>query len=235
MKRWKGSTNWALVWGFFILVGGMILYTGYLSALYYTSQESTPMMTNEADQAVSENTAQVPKPEPEPKVGSGSKASKVQNWTKKMTADDQESVSINSNLDQEIPSEKNLKNFPYPVPGSPLRSVGNYYSEAFNNYLFHAGTDFAELEGTMIRATHGGKVIFAGADPILGQKVILDCGDGWLVTYGGLDNLRVEVGKTIEAQDALGQIGFFTAAESESGQPQLHYEVWHGDVVQNPL
>lgn len=225
MNRRKGSKSWALVWGFFLLVGGMILYTGYLGALYYSSQESTPMMTNETDQAVSVSTAQAFEPEV------GAETLMIQNQIAEMTADDQERVSISSTTDQ----EKNLKNFSCPVHGNPLRSIGNYYSEAFANYLFHAGVDYAEPEGTMIRATHGGKVIFAGADPILGQKVILDCGEGWLVTYGGLDNLRVEVGKTVETQDALGQIGFFTAAESESGQPQLHYEVWHGDEVQSPL
>jgi murein DD-endopeptidase MepM/ murein hydrolase activator NlpD len=158
----------------------------------------------------------------------------MQNQTVKITADVQENVLISSNIDQEIP-RKNLKNFPSPVQGSILRSVGNYYFEAFDDYSFHAGIDYAEPEGTVIRATHGGKVIFAGADPILGQKVILDCGEGWLVTYGGLDNLRVQVGKTVENQEALGQVGLFTAAESESNQPQLHYEVWHGDEVQKPL
>ena len=207
MNRWKGYTSWALVWGFFLLVGGMILYTGYLGTLYFSSQERTPMITNETDQAVSARTAHDPE--------AGGTALIMQTQTGKMTAIDQAS-----------------KDFPCPVHGSPLRSVGNYYSEAFDNYLFHAGMDYAEQEGTMIRATHGGKVIFSGADPILGQKVTLDCGEGWLVTYGSLVNLRVQVGKTVETQDALGQVGLFTAAVSESDQPQLHYEVWHGDEVQ---
>lgn len=227
MKRWKWSTSWALVWGFFLLVGGIILYTGYLSTLYLSSQERTPMITNETDQAVSAPTAHDPE--------AGGTALIMQTQTGEMTADDQASVSNSSKNNQEIPREQNLKDFSCPVHGSPLRSVGNYYSEAFDNYLFHAGMDYAEPEGTVIRATHGGKVIFSGADPILGQKVTLDCGEGWLVTYGSLVNLRVQVGKTVETQDALGQVGLFTAAESESDQPQLHYEVWHGDEVQRSV
>ncbi|MFZ3131934.1 MAG: M23 family metallopeptidase [Desulfosporosinus sp.] len=165
------------------------------------------MLTTETDQAMSARTAHDPE--------AGGTALIMQTQTGEMTADDQAS-----------------KNFPCPVHGRLLRNVGNYYSEAFDNYLFHAGVDYAEPEGTMIRATHGGKVIFSGADPILGQKVTLDCGEGWLVTYGSLDNLRVQVGETVEIQDALGQVGFYSAAESESDQPQLHYEVWHGDEVQ---
>ena len=209
MNCWKGSTSWALMGGFFLLLGGMILYSGYRGTLSFSSQESTPMITNQIGQAVSARTAHYPEV--------GGTAPVMQTQTGKMTADDQTS-----------------KDFPCPVHGSLLRNVGNYYSEAFDNYLFHAGMDYAEPEGTVIRATHGGKVIFSGADPILGQKVTLDCGEGWLVTYGGLDNLRVQVGETVEIQDALGQVGFYSAAESESNQPQLHYEVWHGDIVQRP-
>jgi murein DD-endopeptidase MepM/ murein hydrolase activator NlpD len=209
MNCWKGSTSRAMIWGFFLILGGMILYSGYRSTLYFSSQERTPMITNQTDQAVSALTAHNPK--------AGGTALTMQTQTKEMTADDHAS-----------------KDFPCPVHGSLLRNVGNYYSEAFDNYLFHAGMDYAEPEGTMIRATHGGKVIFSGADPILGQKVTLDCGEGWLVTYGSLVNLRVQVGETVEIEDALGQVGFYSAAESESDQPQLHYEVWHGDEVQRP-
>lgn len=226
MNRRKWSTSWALLGGLFLIVGGMILYSGYLGTLSSASQDIVPMMTNETKQAVTVSSAQE---EPE----AGAEALMIQNQSAEMTGN-QGSVSISSNIDQVIPREKNLKDFPCPAHGNPLRSVGNYYSEAFANYLFHAGVDYAEPEGTMIRATHGGKVMFAGPDPILGQKVILDCGVGWLVTYGGLDNLRVVVGETVATQDAIGQIGFFAATESESGQPQLHYEVWHGDEIQRP-
>jgi len=227
MNRWKGSTSWALVWSFFILLGGMILYTGYLGSKYSTSQERTPMIINETERAVTEST--------EHDLEAGKSAWIMQTETRETTADALASVSTSSQKDQEIQRDQNLTDFPCPVQGSPLRSVGNYYSEAFDSYLFHAGMDYAEPEGTVIRATHGGTVIFSGADLVLGQKVILDCGDGWLVTYGGLDNLRVQLGETVETQDAIGQVGLFTATESESDQPQpqLHYEVWYGDEVQS--
>ena len=229
MNRWKGSKSWALLGIAFLLIGGIILYSGYIGTLSSSTQERVRMMTNETEQLVTASTVR------EPEAGSGSEALMTQKQTAEMTVDDQGSLSISSNIAQGISKEKNLKNFPSPAQGNPRRSVGNYYSKVFANYLFHAGVDYAEPEGTIIRATQGGKVIFAGADPILGQKVILDCGEGWLVTYGGLDNLRVEVGKMVETKDALGQISFFAAAESDSGQPQLHYEVWHKDEVQSPL
>lgn len=225
MNRRRGSIIWALLWGCFLSVGGIILYTGYFGTGYITSQR-TSMISNETDRAVSARTADVPE--------AGVTALIMQTTTGEEAENDQVNVSNSSKIDQGVPREQNIKDFPSPVHGSPLRRVGNYYSESFDDYLFHGGMDYAEPEGTMIRATHEGKVIFSGADPILGQKVTLDCGGGWLVTYGGLNNLRVEVGKTVEPQDALGQVGLFYGAESEMDQSQLHYEVWHGDDVQYP-
>ena len=226
MKRWKLTKRWTLVWGFLLLVGGMVLYTGYPATFYSSSPMKTPIITNVPDQAVSETIANDLEAEETPL--------KIQTQTKEIIAYDQASVLNSSKKDQNTPKEQSLKDFPCPVQGSPLRNIGNYYSEAFDNYIFHAGIDYAEPEGTVIRATHGGGVIFSGADPILGQKVILDCGEGWFVTYGGLANLRVQVGNKVETQDALGQVGLYAASESESDQPQLHYEVWHGNEIQGP-
>lgn len=224
MNRWKMSTNGALVWGFSLLGGGLILYTGYLGTLYLSTQERTSTIINETGQSVSALISDDQAAEETALV--------METQIAEILADDQTSVYYSSTNYQEISGEKSLKDFSSPVHGRSLRSIGNYYSEAFDNYLYHAGVDYAEPEGTMIRATHGGKVIFSGEDPVLGNKITLDCGDGWLVTYGGLVNLRVQEGEIVETQDALGQVGLFTASESESDQPQLHYEVWHGDEVQ---
>ena len=211
MKRWKGYISWPLICGFFLLVGVIIFYTGYFRPLSNASQENTPVITTP-------ETVQVVTPNPADDQEVGVTALKTQTQT--------------GDIAEEVQTSKD---FPCPVQGSPLRWPGNYYAGAFDSYLFHAGTDYAEPEGTVIRATHGGKVIFSGEDPILGHKVTLDCGQGWLVTYGGLVNLQVQVGQTIETQAALGQVGLFKAGESESDQPQLHYEVWHGDEVQREV
>lgn len=124
------------------------------------------------------------------------------------------------------------QDFPSPVQVEPLREVGNYYSDNLNAYLFHAGNDYPLTEGAVIRATHKGKVTFAGPDPILGQKVEIDCGENWHVVYGGLDNLRVQQGSEVGVNDILGQIGYFPGADGVNDRTQLHYEVWNGDKAQ---
>lgn len=228
MNYWKRSRSWILVWSATFLVGGLIIFKGYQSSLSVSTQQSATQLPSQTAQIISED---------------------VQTQTRQRTTmDAHASVSQDSVQLQEISKESNLlqkqadlskkplsiKDFPSPVQGETLRDVGSYYSEAFESYLFHAGVDYAEPEGTVIRATHGGKVVSIGLDPILGQKVTLDCGEGWLVTYGGLDNLRVQEGETVVTQGALGQVGFFPGAEGQNNRTQLHYEVWHDNEVQRP-
>lgn len=129
---------------------------------------------------------------------------------------------------------KSIKDFQSPIQGGLIKTAGNYYSEALQAYLFHAGTDYAQTEGAVIRVKHSGKVIYAGPDPILGQKVELDCGEDWSVIYGGLENLRVKEGDQVEVNQAIGQVGYYANADGVKDQPQLHFEVWHGDEVQIP-
>lgn len=133
---------------------------------------------------------------------------------------------------QDEKTKLSVKDFPSPAQGERIREVGNYYSENLDTYLFHAGTDYPLPEGAVIRATHGGKVTFAGADPILGEKVEIDCGENWRVVYGGLENLRVHEGELIERNDVLGQIGYHPGADGVNDRTQLHYEVWNGDKAQ---
>lgn len=123
--------------------------------------------------------------------------------------------------------------FQCPVQGEILRSLGNYYSSTLQAYVFHAGVDYAEPEGAVIRAGHEGKVVYVGKDVLLGERVTLDCGDGWLVTYGGLQHLAVQEGQSVSPGQALGQVGFDPGSEGQ-GRPQLHYEVWHNGQSVTP-
>ncbi len=226
MNRWKSvSKSWVLIWGVTFLIVGLILYTGYQGSLAKSSHERAQKTTREKAHAVS---AQVPTPMVEDEGDRESDLTQqTQSGERKVTD------ALHNALRQEGSGKKSLtiKDFPSPVQGNILRHVGNYYSEANESYLIHAGTDYSEPEGTVIRATHGGKVVSIGIDPILGQKVTLDCGEGWMVTYAGLDNLRVKIGETVETQGLLGQVGFFPGAEGKNGQSQLQYEIWDGDNV----
>lgn len=145
---------------------------------------------------------------------------------------------VETNEDQSVPQlereTKFIEAFPSPIQGKPLREAGEYYSEELETTLFHAGTDFAQAEGAVIRVKYAGRVNYAGPDPFLGHKVELDCGDDWRAVYGGLKNLRVKEGDWVEVDQAIGQIGYYPDVYGDIEQTHLHYEVWHGDLVQVP-
>ncbi|MDP4159393.1 MAG: M23 family metallopeptidase [Bacillota bacterium] len=232
LRKWDKS--WILVLGSSFLVAGLVLYVGYLSLLYEPSQEKA--QTTEAVRTVSAKITSNAEGET-----SGGKTGNVLTKSGERPEVDvgqtilgEKKATLNSADLSEAESGLNIADFPSPVQGKVLRGIGNYYSEPFDHYLFHGGIDYAEPEGAIIRVTHGGKVVFAGQDPILGQKVTLDCGGGWMVTYGGLENLSVNSGDNIGTMDKIGQVGFFSGAEGLGNQPQLHYEVWHSDEVQRP-
>jgi len=233
MKRWHISKDWVLVWGFTFLLGGLILYIGYLNSDTDISLEKPHEITNESAHAVTVPTYK--KTDNNSEVN-GVSVTKSEQTTNSINQDEKLQEEMKLILGQRNSDDDSIgiEDFPSPVFGRPLRNVGNYYSEAYGDYVYHAGLDYALSEGTVIRATHGGKVIFAGPDPILGQKVTLDCREGWVITYGGLDNLRVKEEEVIETQGVLGQVGFYPGEEAESNRPQLHYEVWYNGQVQNP-
>lgn len=87
---------------------------------------------------------------------------------------------------------------------------------------FHSGTDFAEDEGTPVRAAAAGRVTWAGAMPIRGNAVILDHGAGVKSGYHHLSAIAVNVGDTVipagTILGAVGSTGFATG-------PHLHWEV----------
>lgn len=154
--------------------------------------------------------------------------SSEENSIKSMTLEDK----VLKGVDSKNAEAKSIKDFPSPVQGVLIKAAGNYYSEPLQAYLFHAGADYVQSEGAVIRVKHSGKVTYAGIDPILGGKVEIDCGEDWSVIYGGIENFRVKEGDQVEVNQAIGQIGYYPGAEGVKDQPQLHYEVWHGDEVQ---
>ena len=220
MKRGKISTSWFLAWSFFILMGSLIIYIGYRVTLTESSRNKV-LISNEATPTVSVGS----------KPAVGEMKDNLMSIEKNQAI--QDGLMIVLGKANSLEKHHELKDFPCPVSGNPLRKPGNYYSVSFGSYLFHAGTDYAVAEGAVIRASQGGKVTFSGLDPMLSQKVTLDCGEGWIVTYGGLENLRVKIGDTIETQEALGQVGIYPGAEGVSDQPQLHYELWQGNEIQH--
>jgi murein DD-endopeptidase MepM/ murein hydrolase activator NlpD len=95
----------------------------------------------------------------------------------------------------------------------------------------HEGIDLLSPEGTAVRASAAGKVIFAGQGPEdYGLTVIVFHGGRWTTTYSFLSKVTVKEGDEVKAGERVGLVGETGMAT----EPQLHFEVRKNRVALDP-
>ena len=95
----------------------------------------------------------------------------------------------------------------------------------------HEGIDMLADEGTAVRASAAGKVIFAGQGPEeYGLTVIIYHSGRWTTTYSYLGKLTVKEGDKVKAGERIGLVGQ-TGLASE---PQLHFEIRRNKIALDP-
>lgn len=96
----------------------------------------------------------------------------------------------------------------------------------------HEGIDVLSPEGTAVRASAAGTVIFAGQGPEdYGLTVILFHGGRWTTTYSFLSKVTVKEGDPVRAGERVGLVGETGLAT----EPQLHFEVRRNRVPLDPV
>ena len=95
----------------------------------------------------------------------------------------------------------------------------------------HEGLDIALSTGDMVRASAGGTVLFAGAEPKrFGMLVVLDHGNGWQSRYGHLARVTVNAGDAVNTGERIGIGGQGGVAT----RPELHFEITQGGKPVDP-
>ena len=106
----------------------------------------------------------------------------------------------------------------WPVTGRVRRPFAPRGGKA----VFHDGIDILADEGTAVRASAAGTVIFAGDGPKeYGKTVILHHGNRWTTTYSFLSRITVKDGERVRAGERIGLVGQTGLA----AEPQLHFEI----------
>jgi murein DD-endopeptidase MepM/ murein hydrolase activator NlpD len=107
----------------------------------------------------------------------------------------------------------------------PVSGGGNYISQYY--HYGHYGIDIAADYGSPVRATAGGRVIFAGwKGNGGGYQVWIAHGSGLYSTYNHMSAISVGSGQNVARGTQVGRIG-------QSGRatgPHLHFEVWRGGI-----
>lgn len=130
-----------------------------------------------------------------------------------------------TSIDQ-IALQRNLSYMAFPsrVPVFDSR-IGSRFgnrSDPFNHRLaFHSGLDFPAPIGTPIRASAGGRVVFAGWRSDYGNQVQIDHGNGLLTRYSHASKLTVSVGDVVTPGQVVAMVG----STGRSTGPHLHFEV----------
>lgn len=94
----------------------------------------------------------------------------------------------------------------------------------------HAGVDFAAPIGTPIFAAAGGVVATAEANPVYGNSVQIDHGNGLSTLYAHASKLVVKTGDIVKRGQKIAEVG----STGRSTGPHLHFEVHVNGVPQNP-
>lgn len=103
----------------------------------------------------------------------------------------------------------------------PLRKVS----------AIHHGLDMAGWPGTRILASAAGIVARSGKWGPYGNMIEIDHGNGFMTRYGHLRRIGVKKGDILRRGQTIGEMGCTGRCTST----HLHYEVWYGGKVRNPL
>ena len=115
-----------------------------------------------------------------------------------------------------------------PIQGYVSQRMGN---KGFVTQKKHGGIDIVAKEGSPIKASASGMVVFSGWTYEMGNLIIIHHGDGYFTHYGHNQiNLKsqLELVKKGEVIGLVGNTGISTG-------PHLHFEIWKNKKSIDPL
>ncbi|WP_158879898.1 M23 family metallopeptidase [Rhodanobacter sp. L36] len=127
--------------------------------------------------------------------------------------------------------DSNLKPTGMPVQGYISSYFGVRADPFDGRSARHTGIDVATPLGTPVHAVAEGMVTFAGVRSGYGNVVEIDHGNGYMTRYAHNSALEVRPGQHVQVGDVISRAG----STGRSTGSHLHFEVWYGGRVVNPL
>ncbi|MEG1651099.1 MAG: M23 family metallopeptidase [Oscillospiraceae bacterium] len=123
------------------------------------------------------------------------------------------------------------ENFIQPVDGSITTEFGmKRYTNNSTTPSRHAGIDIATAEGTPVKASNAGKIIFADFLAVSGNTVVIEHGMGLHTIYMHMSELDCSQGDTVAQGDIIGKVG----TTGFSTGPHLHFQAQVNTACINP-
>ena len=151
---------------------------------------------------------------PKPATGSQSQSQK----------DDPAAIALSAEV------SANKGKLPWPVNGSVVAKCGKQYHPVFKNLELPAnnGLDITAPKGSQIKAVFNGTVKQVFVMPGYNQCVLVQHGKNYFTFYCKLGAVSVKAGDKVTTGQVLGTI------ETQSGNNQIHFELWKDSKPQNP-
>jgi murein DD-endopeptidase MepM/ murein hydrolase activator NlpD len=118
-----------------------------------------------------------------------------------------------------------------PTQGYLIRGYGVKSDPFTGEQKLHSGLDISNRVGTPVVVTADGVVLSTKYESGLGNKIIVDHGNGLQTVYGHLSQYKVKEGQRVRRGELIGLIG----NTGYSTGPHLHYEVIRFGSTVNPV
>ena len=110
-------------------------------------------------------------------------------------------------------------------------SFGTKLDPTYNMYRIHNGIDITAEYGSDVFACDGGMVTATGYDPIYGNYVVINHGNGYETVYAQLSIVVVEEGQQLLQGTLIACVG----STGFALEPHLHFEIRKDGTCTNPL
>lgn len=108
------------------------------------------------------------------------------------------------------------------------------YHGTMQQYRYNPALIVAAEEGDIITAAAEGIVTDIYKDAQTGNTIVFDLGDGYVLTYGQLEDIAVSVGDRVAAGDLVGKVAKPTIYYTEEGA-NVYFKLTKDGVPMNPL
>ena len=125
----------------------------------------------------------------------------------------------------------------WPIVGDVLINYSmdkTIYFPTLQQYKYNPAIVIAANQGESISAAANGRVTSVTYDPVIGNTVVMDLGNGYELTYGQLENIIVSEGSYVSVGDGIGTVASPTKYYSLEGT-NVYFKLTKNGAPINPM
>lgn len=125
----------------------------------------------------------------------------------------------------------------WPIVGDVLINYSmdqTIYFPTLQQYKYNPAIVISATQGENIAAAADGRVTSVSYDPVIGNTVVMDLGNGYELTYGQLDNIVVSEGSYVSVGDGIGTVASPTKYYSLEGS-NVYFKLTKDGEPINPM